>query len=111
MSESIASQASSLPLRQDDPFSMVFLIKGLVVAIILLGTLYVLLRFYAKRHGALSQPSTGAMLECVCAIRLSSKTKVYLLRVEGKSTLVTEHASGATLTVISDADPIIPTAP
>jgi flagellar biogenesis protein FliO len=102
------AQASTLPLRQDDPVSFALIIKVMLITVVLLAIVYVVLRLYARRHAiAPAQPSAVA-LQCTQALRLSTKTKVYLLLVDGKQVLVTEHLNGATTTVLSGSPGAVP---
>lgn len=103
MTTDITSQPLGLPLRQDDPVSFVLMIKVLLVTALLLAIVYLVMRWYAKRQatGSASTPTTE--LNCTRALRLSTKTKVYLVRADGAQVLVTESSNGATVTVLSQS--------
>ncbi|KWU52870.1 flagellar biosynthetic protein FliO [Pseudomonas palleroniana] len=103
MTTQIASQPLGLPLRQDDPLSSVLMIKMLLVTALLLAIVYLVMRWYAKRQatGSTSAPTTE--LNCTRALRLSTKTKVYLVSADGAQVLVTESSNGATVTVLSQS--------
>jgi flagellar biogenesis protein FliO len=90
-----------LPLRQDDPLSFVLMIKVMLITVLLLAIVYLVMRWYARRHVRAADFSPGASeLQCGRALRLSTKTKVYLLNTETAQVLVTESSNGATVTVL-----------
>lgn len=105
MTTEFTAQPLGLPLRQDDPVSFVLMIKVLLITAILLAIVYGIMRWYAKRQvtGSASAPTTE--LNCTRALRLSTKTKVYLVRADGAQVLVTESSNGATVTVLSHSAP------
>lgn len=107
MTDLLAAQASTLPLRQDDPVSFALIIKVMLITVVLLAIVYVVLRLYARRHAIAPAQSSAVALQCTQALRLSTKTKVYLLQVDGKQVLVTEHLNGSTTTVLSDASGMV----
>ncbi|XXE14460.1 hypothetical protein J3P89_14905 [Pseudomonas sp. Z1-14] len=92
-------------MRQDDPLSFMLMIKVLLITAVLLAVVYLAMRWYARRQagtgtgGALVGP---AELHCVRALRLSTKTKVYLLKTETSQVLVTESSNGATVTLLPE---------
>jgi flagellar biogenesis protein FliO len=100
----LTAQASALPLRQDDPVSFALIIKVMLITVMLLAIAYVVLRWYARRHAIAPAQPSAITLQCTSALRLSTKTKVYLLKVDGAHVLVTEHLNGATTTVLAPAD-------
>lgn len=94
-----ALAATPLPLRQDDPISMIFVIKTLLIMGLLLLAVYFGLRWYARR-GQLQVPSSEASvatLTCLRSHRLSTRTRLYLVDADGQRLLITE--SGATVCV------------
>jgi flagellar biogenesis protein FliO len=94
-------QPIGLALRQDDPLSLVLMIKVMLITALLLALVYFLMRWYARRHASVADALPGpAQLQCVRALRLSTKTKVYLLKTETSQVLVTESSNGATVTVL-----------
>lgn len=96
--QALATGSSGLPLRQDDPISMAFIIKTMLVMAVLLLIVYLALRWYARR-GMTTPTSTSAQeLHCVRELRLSARTKTYLLNVDGAKVLVTESTGGVTVT-------------
>lgn len=103
MTTPITSQPLGLPLRQDDPLSFVLMIKVLLVTALLLAIVYVVMRWYAKRQAPGNASVACSPLNCTRALRLSSKTKVYLLSAEGAQVLVTESSNGATVTVLGQS--------
>lgn len=105
MTTPLLSQAPSLPLRQDDPLSFVLLLKVLVVTATLLALTYFGLRLYARRQAGAATPTARDGLHCIGAVRLSSKTRVYLLQANSTQVLVTEHPHGATVTALATASP------
>jgi flagellar biogenesis protein FliO len=97
--------ASALPLRQDDPISLMFIIKVMLITAILLAVVYVVLRWFARRSGpvGLTQKTD---LQCTTALRLSSRTRVYLIESGASRVLVTESSNGATVTVLAEGAPL-----
>lgn len=99
MTASAPAIPSGLPLRQDDPVSFGLGLKVMLITALLLAIVYVVLRWAAQRNrlpGLLGQPE----LQCTRALRLSAKTRVYLLKSGNTEMVVTESANGATLTVL-----------
>ncbi|NWB95802.1 hypothetical protein HX882_07880 [Pseudomonas gingeri] len=93
-------------MRQDDPLSFVLMIKVMLITVLLLALVYVGLRWYARRHARTVEASPGQVeLQCGRALRLSTKTKVYLLKTDTAQVLVTESSNGATVTVLPDPVP------
>lgn len=103
MTDLLTAQVTTLPLRQDDPVSFALIIKVMLITVVLLAIAYVVLRVYARRHAIAPAHQSVIALQCTQALRLSTKTKVYLLLVDGKQVLVTEHLNGATTTILSDS--------
>lgn len=96
------AQPIGLALRQDDPLSSVLMIKVMLITALLLAIFYIAIRWYARSHASFSDTtSSRSELQCVRALRLSTKTKVYLLKTETLQVLVTESSNGATVTVLS----------
>lgn len=98
-----SAQPLGLPLRQDDPLSFVLMIKVMLITALLLAIVYVAMRWYAKRHASGNAHVATAELNCTRALRLSTKTKVYLVSVDGAHVLVTESSNGATVTLLRQA--------
>ncbi len=90
--------------------SFALIIKVMLITAVLLAIVYVVLRLYARRHAIVPTQPTAVPLQCSSALRLSTKTKVYLLKVNGAHVLVTEHLNGATTTVLGkpsvDGEPV-----
>jgi len=98
-----------LPLRQDDPLSFILMIKVMLITALLLAVVYLVMRWYARRHVTpLGTSLSPVDLQCVRALRLSTKTKVYLLKTETSQVLVTESSNGATVTILSPHSPTSP---
>lgn len=94
------ASASTLPLRQDDPFTVILVLKTLLIMAVLLLIVYLALRWYSRRGMAAPADTSTQALQCVRELRLSARTKVYLLKVEGEKALVTESATGITVTLL-----------
>lgn len=94
----LLANAATLALRQDDPLSLIFILKTMGVLVLLLALAYLALRWYASRY------STGVAksnrMRCVEELRLSVKTKAYLLDVEGAHILIVDGASGTSIVQI-----------
>lgn len=89
---------SGLPLRQDDPIALAFIIKTMLVMAVLLLIVYLALRWYSRRGMAAPDSASAQALQCVRELRLSARTKTYLLSVDGAKVLVTESTGGVTVT-------------
>lgn len=97
---SAAIGASQLPLRTDDPVSLALIIKVMLITALLLAAVYLVLRWYAKRGNLGGLPGQQAQLQCTAALRLSARTKVYLLKTPSAELLVAESLTGTTVTVL-----------
>lgn len=109
----VPAPAAGLPLRHDDVLSMALLLKVLLVTGLLLLCAYLVLRFYARRQGGvLAAPAEPPPLQCHSALRLSTRTRVYLVQVGATRVLVTESGNGSQSLVLPDATlPSAPTSP
>lgn len=98
---------AALPLRHDDVLSMALLLKVLLFTGLLLLCAYLVLRFYARRQGGglLTAPTERPPLKCHSALRLSPRTKVYLVQVGATRVLITESGNGSQSLVLPDAMP------
>lgn len=85
--------------------SLLFICKTLGVLALLLLAVFLLLRWYASRQGRTATAPVSVNMRCVQALRLSARTKTYLLDVDGTRVLVSETATGTTLLKLSDAVP------
>lgn len=101
----VQTQMSALPLRQDDPVSWMLMIKVLLITAILLAVTYVGLRWYARRQGKAHHTAGRPELQCMSVLRLSPKTKVYLVRSSKSEVLITESSAGTSVTVLTGAVP------
>lgn len=99
---------TGLPLRNDDVLSTALMLKVLLFTGLLLVGAYFLLRFYARyRNGPSSATEKESPpLQCRSALRLSTRTKVYLLQVGDTPVLVTESTSGSQTQVLSAVMPV-----
>lgn len=96
----VQTQLATLPLRQDDPVSWMLMIKVLLITAILLAMTYVGLRWYARRQGQGQRAANQPELQCTSVLRLSSRTKVYLVRSSKSEVLITESSTGTSVTVL-----------
>jgi flagellar biogenesis protein FliO len=94
----LAPQVTGLPLRHDDPVSSFLMIKVMIILVVILGITYFLLRRYAMAKGLIGRAETKERLACVATLRLSPKTRVYHVQVQGRDFLITEFAVGGTVT-------------
>jgi flagellar biogenesis protein FliO len=88
----------ALPLRQDDPISMALVIKTMLVMALLLLAVYLVLRWYSRRGLVAPTAVAATELHCVRELRLSPRTRAYLLDADGQRLLVTESTTGVTVT-------------
>ncbi|SFL03589.1 hypothetical protein [Pseudomonas sp. NFACC46-3] len=103
MTSETVAQPLGLALRQDDPLSFVLMIKVMLITAVLLAVVYGVMRWYARRQVGTGKPLADLTeLHCVRAVRLSTKTKVYLLKTETSQVLVTESSNGATVTLLPE---------
>lgn len=94
---------SSLPLRHDDVLGADVVVKVLLLTALLLGAAYLALRFYARKFGsAVSAEKT--VLSCEAVLRLSPRTRAYVLLVDGVRILVTESPTGTSSVLVGRAD-------
>jgi flagellar biogenesis protein FliO len=96
----MAAEAARLPLRTDDPVSLALITKVMLVTALLLALVYLLLRWYAKRGNLAGSSSQAAQLQCAASLRLSGRTKVYLLKTPSAELLVAESLTGTTVTLL-----------
>jgi hypothetical protein len=96
-----------LPLRSDDTFGVALFAKTLFFTALLLAAAYFALRFYARRRGAAAEDTVRPRLRCETALRLSTRTKVYLVRAGEVEVLVTESTTGSQSLILGRS----PTAP
>lgn len=101
----IQSQMSTLPLRQDDPVTLVLMIKVLLITAILLAITYVCLRWYMRRQSQRQHTTDRPELQCTSALRLSSRTKIYLVRSSSSELLITESSTETSVTILSGVLP------
>lgn len=97
---SLPAEATPLALRTDDPVSLALIIKVMLITALLLAAVYLVLRWYAKRGNLGGLPDQQAQLHCTAALRLSTRTKVYLLKTPSAELLVAESLTGTTVTVL-----------
>lgn len=95
---------SALPLRQDDPISLAFIIKTMLAMALLLLVVYLALRWYSRRGLVAPTSVVAGELHCVRELRLSPRTRAYLLDADGQRLLITESATGVTVTPLSASD-------
>jgi|GEM_PF-2463542 len=94
------SSLTGLPLRHDDPVSFSLILKVLLITTLLLVVTYVILRWYARRNNPDNEllRSEAVSLRCLAALRLSTRTKVYLLKAGDSEVMITETPSGVHVT-------------
>ena len=97
---SLPAETTLLPLRTDDPVSLALIIKVMLITALLLAAVYLVLRWYAKRGNIGGVVGEQAQLQCTTALRLSARTKVYLLKTASAELLVAESLTGTTVTVL-----------
>lgn len=98
----MVASSGALPLRQDDPLSLLFMAKTLGILVLLLLAAYLALRWYAGRSGNSPSQINQKKMQCVQELRLSVKTRAYLLDVEGRKMLVIDSASGTSIARVDD---------
>lgn len=99
MTDGLATPAP-LALRHDDGISFGMGLKVMLITALLLALAYVVLRWVAQRQHRPAGLSGQPELRCSQALRLSAKTRVYLLQAGDTRLVLTESASGAALTVL-----------
>lgn len=87
-------------LRQDGPVTPMLMLKVVVVTAVLLAITYAVLRAYARRKGGCDQAHDRPRLVCNAALRLSAKTRVYLVHASSTEVLITESASGISVMLL-----------
>ncbi|MFD2642006.1 flagellar biosynthetic protein FliO [Pseudomonas japonica] len=107
--EPLIASAAALPLRQDDPISLLLIIKVMALTALLLAAVYLVLRWYSRRGGgAMTARGERAELHCSAALRLSPRTRVYLVEAADERLLITETPTGATVTRLGAEAPTAP---
>lgn len=97
--------AAPLPLRSDEVLSVALVFRVAVFTGLLLLGAYVVLRLYSRLAGQARTPDPTRSLACDSALRLSARTKVYLVRAGHASVLITESTGGSQVTVLPAASP------
>lgn len=97
--------ATALPLRQQDPVSWGLAFNVILTTAVLLALTYGALRWYAKRKPLDRAGKALPPLQCAAALRLSARTKLYLVTTPGGQVLVTESATGVHSVVLTEASP------
>lgn len=95
--------ASSLPLRRDEVLGVDVLAKVIFLTVLLLAAAYFLLRFYARNTGA-GKKAEKSLLQYETGMRLSARTRAYVLRVDNVRVLVTESPAGISTLAIGKVD-------
>jgi len=94
-----SAAAPPLPLRYDDPISLMLIIKTLAITALLLAVVYLALRWYSRRAGLGTAARTErAELHCAASLRLSPRTRVFLVKAADEQVLITETPTGTTVT-------------
>lgn len=95
-----------LPLRYDDPISLMLVIKTLAITALLLAVVYLALRWYSRRGDlGVGARHERAELHCAASLRLSPRTRVFLVKTADEQVLITETPTGATVTRLSASAP------
>ncbi len=76
------------------------MVKVFLFTATLLGITYAALRWYASRQAQQYQVADRPELKCTAVLRLSAKTRVYLVRTSQTDLLITESAMGASVTLL-----------
>lgn len=92
--------SGGLPLRQDQLLTSGLVLKVMLVLIVLTILTYVLLRWYARLNGRITGSGSDPELLCVATLRISPRTRVFLLRSGGSELVVTESASSTEVTLL-----------
>lgn len=92
--------ATQLPVRQDDPISLLFMLKVMLITALLLAATYLALRLYAQKNGRIVNRAISPDLSCTAALRLSTRTKVYLIKTPTADVLLSEGQAGTTMVVL-----------
>lgn len=102
----VAAPPAPLPLRYDDPISLMLIIKTLAITALLLAVVYLVLRWYSRRGGPGSATrGQRPELQCTASLRLSPRTRVFLVKTGDEQLLVTETPNGASVTRLAPATP------
>lgn len=92
-----------LPLRHNDPVTLGLAFNVILTTAVLLALTYAALRWYAKRKPMGLTGKDAPALQCDAALRLSARTKVYLVTTPSAQVLVTESTSGVHSVVLKEA--------
>lgn len=96
------AEAVNLPLRTEDPVSFALMLKVMLITALLLAVVYVVLRWYAQRANIGPGSVAQNAVQCTATLRLSARTKVYLLNAAGNQVLVTETSTGVSVTRLTE---------
>lgn len=97
--------ATQLPVRQDDPISVLFMLKVMLITALLLAATYLALRLYAQKSGRIGNRAVSHELSSTAALRLSARTKVYLIKTPTANVLLSEGQAGTTMVVLPPGAP------
>ncbi len=97
LSPSPAPVRPSLGTQDNDILTAGILLKVLLLTAALLGAAYAILRFYSKHleKSGQSSASDKPILHCEASLRLSPRTRTYLVTVGEHKVLITESPSAS----------------
>ena len=88
---------AQLPLRRDEVVSTGFVLQTLLVMVILLAGMAMALKWIAKRNPSRWLTKSAKRIVVLESSRLSARTNLVLLEVDGRRAVVTESPQGASL--------------
>ena len=93
----VSVQEPGLPLRRDEVVSTGFVLQTLLVMVLLLAGLAMVLKWMTKRNPSRWLAKSAKRIVVVDSSRISGRTNVVLLEVDGKKAVVIESPQGASL--------------
>ena len=94
---STGTPGSVLPLRKDEPVSVGFMLETLLALVVLLGAVSLALKWFVKRRAGKWPVRQNRRLNVLESVRVSARTRVTLLDVDGLRAAVIETPQGASL--------------
>jgi len=80
--------------------SWLLMLKVMLITAILLAMTYAALRWYARRQHPGALAADRPELQCTSVLRLSAKTRIYRVRSNQSELLITESATGVSVTLL-----------
>lgn len=104
--QTAATPGTALPLRRDEVVSTSFVLETILVMVLMLGALTLLLRWLNKKKPGQWARKTERRIVVLEATRLSARTRLTLVEIDGAKAVVTETPQGASLQLLPNHAPL-----